>query len=84
MELKIGKVPFAMYFCVLYTKLVRNHNFELQSLNVIFSAAESGIIKVKTIAARNTDILAGNYLQCNGKNKLGLQIKMLKRCLGYV
>lgn len=38
----------------------------------LLQAAESGIIKVKTIAARNTDILAGNYLQCSGKNKLVL------------
>jgi len=33
---------------------------------------------VKTIAARNTDVLAGNYLPCNE-----LQTKMLKRCRGY-
>lgn len=37
MELKNGKVPFAVYFCVLHTKLVRNHNCEMQSLNVVFS-----------------------------------------------
>lgn len=26
-----------MHFCVLYTKLVVNHNFEAQSLDVMFS-----------------------------------------------
>lgn len=60
---------------------------EIASKLLIFlppQAAESGIIKVKTIAARNTDILAGNYLQYNGKNKLGLQIKTLKMSLRYV
>lgn len=29
---------------------------------LFFQAAESGIVKIKTIAARNTDILAGKYV----------------------
>lgn len=37
MELKNEEAPFAKYSCVLYTKLVRNRNFERQSFNVIFS-----------------------------------------------
>uniref|UniRef100_A0A8B9RY36 Mon2/Sec7/BIG1-like dimerisation and cyclophilin-binding domain-containing protein n=1 Tax=Accipiter nisus TaxID=211598 RepID=A0A8B9RY36_9AVES len=64
-------------------KLLENMQGDLRGLSLecrkkfppVKEAAESGIIKVKTIAARNTDILAGNDLQCNGKNKLGYRSK---------
>uniref|UniRef100_A0A663DMI7 Mon2/Sec7/BIG1-like dimerisation and cyclophilin-binding domain-containing protein n=1 Tax=Aquila chrysaetos chrysaetos TaxID=223781 RepID=A0A663DMI7_AQUCH len=65
-------------------KLLENMQGDLRGLSLecrkkfppqVDAAAESGIIKVKTIAARNADILAGNDLQCNGKNKLGYRSK---------
>uniref|UniRef100_A0A2K5C791 MON2 homolog, regulator of endosome-to-Golgi trafficking n=1 Tax=Aotus nancymaae TaxID=37293 RepID=A0A2K5C791_AOTNA len=50
-------------------KLLENMQSDLRALSLeckkkfppVKEAAESGIIKVKTIAARNTEILAGNF-----------------------
>ena len=34
-----------------------------------FQAAESGIVKIKTIAARNTEILAGERTRVGGRER---------------